>query len=48
MSGVVSQTNKHENPVKLFVNFSCLEDFCLYDSLSDMKFAAVQMIGAMN
>ena len=31
MSGVVSRINKYENPVfKLFVNFSCLENFRLY------------------
>ena len=31
MSGVVLRTNKRENPVfKLFVNFSCLENFRLY------------------
>ena len=49
MSGVVSRINKHENPViKLLVIFSCLENFRLYSSFSDMKFAAVQMIWAMN
>ena len=31
MSGVVSQTNKRENPVfKFFANFSCLENYRLY------------------
>ena len=31
ISGVVSRINKRENPVfKLFVNFSCLENFRLY------------------
>ena len=49
MSGVVLRINRHENPViKLLVNFSCSEIFGRYGSLSDMKFAAVQMIGTMN
>ena len=32
MSGVVSRINKCENPdFKIFVNFSCLKNFHLYD-----------------
>ena len=37
-SGVVSRTNKHENPVfKPFANFSCLENFRLYGITFSLK-----------
>ena len=44
MYGVVSQLNKCENPVfKLFVNFSCLKDFCLYGIIPLVLFCYVNI-----